>query len=330
MPRCPNCGRKTSRTEDWACKWCGYPLLSKSYKKITKTYKQFQEERRYAIGLIKPELELEPKPELIVQRWVISAATKLVLCCLLYLVAFGVSEYVTYYLNKSSGIILHFTILLMLIINSAVAQEEAHRGLWLALGLVPLIRIVSLAVPVAEISEIYWYIIIAIPTFAGIIGVMRTLNFSFDDIGFNGRKALIQVLIAIVGIGLGMIDYGILKPEALVSELNFQLLILPALILLIATGFVEELAFRGVMQRSARGLGSWGWVYIAIVYAVLQIGHGSAGHCVFAFIVALFFGWVVKKTGSIVGVSLSHGVLNVGLYLILPHVGLDLILLDVF
>lgn len=46
MPRCPNCGQETARTEDWACQWCGYPLLSNAYKKIPKTYRQLKEERR--------------------------------------------------------------------------------------------------------------------------------------------------------------------------------------------------------------------------------------------------------------------------------------------
>ncbi|MFC1864700.1 hypothetical protein ACFLYG_02605 [Chloroflexota bacterium] len=44
MNKCPNCGQATVRTEDWACQWCGYPLLSESYKKIPKTYKQLKEE----------------------------------------------------------------------------------------------------------------------------------------------------------------------------------------------------------------------------------------------------------------------------------------------
>jgi membrane protease YdiL (CAAX protease family) len=302
--------------------------LSRSYKKIPKTYKELREEKLYAIGLARPksDLEAKPAPEPITLRRVKTGAIKLVFLCLTYLVAFAGAEFVTYYVTTLGGIILHFTILFSLITISAVVQDEVQRGFWLALGLVPLIRIASLVVPVAEISEIYWYIIITIPIFTGILTVIRRLNFSVDDIGFNWRNGFIQILIALTGIGLGIVDYFILKPEALVSELTVQMMILPALILLVTTGFVEELAFRGVMQRAARALGSWGWAYIAIVYAVLQIGHGSAGHCVFAFVIALLFGWIVKKTGSIVGVSLSHGLLNVGLYLIFPHVGLHLIL----
>lgn len=47
MPNCPNCGEPTKRTVDWACQLCGYPLLSKSYMKIAKTYKQIKEERSH-------------------------------------------------------------------------------------------------------------------------------------------------------------------------------------------------------------------------------------------------------------------------------------------
>jgi hypothetical protein len=60
MPRCPNCGRDTLRTEDWACQWCGYPLPSPAYKVVAKTYKQLKEE-----GLHKPEAiqKITPEPE---------------------------------------------------------------------------------------------------------------------------------------------------------------------------------------------------------------------------------------------------------------------------
>lgn len=45
MRKCPNCGQVTARTEDWACQWCAYPLLSGNYERIPKTYKQLQEEK---------------------------------------------------------------------------------------------------------------------------------------------------------------------------------------------------------------------------------------------------------------------------------------------
>ena len=56
MAQCPNCSRQALRTKDWACQWCGYPLLSDSFKEIPKTYRELQEE-----GLNQPEAVLEPE-----------------------------------------------------------------------------------------------------------------------------------------------------------------------------------------------------------------------------------------------------------------------------
>ena len=61
MPRCPNCGRETQRTEDWACQWCGHPLLSGAFKRIPKTYRELQEERSLNASPA-PEEEPEPAP----------------------------------------------------------------------------------------------------------------------------------------------------------------------------------------------------------------------------------------------------------------------------
>lgn len=68
MPKCPNCGQATARTEDWACQWCGYPLTSSDFKKINKTYRQLQAERlpiAEPVTTAEPELRpvVEPEPE---------------------------------------------------------------------------------------------------------------------------------------------------------------------------------------------------------------------------------------------------------------------------
>jgi len=63
MSKCPNCGQTAERTEDWACQWCGYPLLSTSYKKIPKTYRQLREEKLGEQTPPVPEVKPEPVPE---------------------------------------------------------------------------------------------------------------------------------------------------------------------------------------------------------------------------------------------------------------------------
>ena len=88
---------------------------------------------------------------------------------------------------------------------------------------------------------------------------------------------------------------------------------------MVCTGFVEELIFRGVLQRSAvEAFGWWGIIYVSLLFAVVHLIHQSLIDIAFVFVIAIFFGWVVKKTGSIFGVTLSHGIANIVLFLVAP------------
>ena len=45
-------------------------------------------------------------------------------------------------------------------------------------------------------------------------------------------------------------------------------------------------------------------------------------HTGMVIIVGAFFGWVSQKTGSLLGVTLAHGITNVLLYLVVPFLQL--------
>ena len=82
---------------------------------------------------------------------------------------------------------------------------------------------------------------------------------------------------------------------------------------------MEEFIFRGVLQRAAVGaFRGRGIVYVSRLFAVRHVGFLSWLDIIFVFGVALFFGWVVKQTGSLLGVTLAHGITNTMLFLILP------------
>ena len=58
---------------------------------------------------------------------------------------------------------------------------------------------------------------------------------------------------------------------------------------------------------------------VALVFAFLHMGWLSMLDMVFVFIVGLLFGLFVLKTGSIVGASISHGLTNVVLFMVMPY-----------
>ena len=238
---------------------------------------------------------------------------------IIYLLAIVIAEVVTTFYMPVWGIVCHIVILVALIMHSALASGHPYRELFLSLSLVPLVRIISLSMPLADIPQIWWYPIIYAPLLAASIVVMRILGYSAEQVGLNFKRFRIQMAIMWTGLGFGVAEYFILTPEALVAEPTWQGMVLPALILLVCTGFTEELMFRGVLQRSAvDAFGWWGIVYVSLLFAVLHMGFFSWLDVVFVFVVALFFGWVVKRTGSLVGVTLAHGITNILLFLIMP------------
>ncbi|MBI4186042.1 MAG: CPBP family intramembrane metalloprotease [Chloroflexi bacterium] len=240
---------------------------------------------------------------------------------MVYLVAITVAEVVTVFYMPVWGVVIHIGVLVAAIFHSALTSSEHWRQLALSLALVPLVRIISLGLPLMSIPQVLWYPIIYAPLLAAAAVAMRALGYKLEQVGLviSFRSLPIQIAIALTGPVFGIMEYLILRPEGAVGGLGLGELWLPALLFLVTTGFVEEFIFRGVLQRGAvNAFGGWGLVYVSLLFAIAHVIHYSALDIVFVFAVALFFAWVVNKTGSLMGVTLSHGITNMVLYLIAP------------
>ncbi len=238
---------------------------------------------------------------------------------LIYLLAITTAEVVTIGIQPIWGIGCYVLILVAVLVHSAVIDKYSYQQLILSLALVPLVRIISLSLPLADIPQIWWYPIIYLPLLVAAIVAARILGYRREDIGVALKPFPVQLIIALTGLGFGLAEYLILTPEPLVAELSWQAVWLPSLVLLFSSGVVEEFIFRGVLQRAAvHALGGWGIVYISFLFAILHLGFLSWVDIVFVFAIALFFGWVVKKTGSLLGVALSHGITNIILFVVAP------------
>jgi len=239
---------------------------------------------------------------------------------IIYLLAILIAELVAVFIQPMWGVGLHLVGLTTVIVRSAAFSERLYRKLFLSLALVPIIRIASLSMPLTDIPQIWWFVIISIPLFAATITVMRILGYSVVEVGISFRMLPVQLAVALIGLLFGLVEYSILLPDAMITELTWQELWLPASILLVCTGFLEEFIFRGVIQRSATEVfGYWGILYVSLIFTFLHVGFLSWLDVIFVFLSSLFFGWVVKKTGSILGVAISHGITNIVLYLIAFH-----------
>lgn len=247
---------------------------------------------------------------------------KEVLILIIYLIAIIAAEIVTAHYSVAYGLIMHTIILFALLINSSVAHSTKFAYLLRSMMILPMIRIIGLTIPLMQVSELYWFPVIAIPLFAASFVLIRSQKLNRKKVGLILGKIPIQMTIALSGIILGFIEYLILKPQPLISSFNLEAVLFGALILIISTGFAEELLFRGILQKNAEKiLGNlWGLLYVAILFTALHIGWNSTLDLLFVFGVALFYGYTFQKTGSIFGITLSHGISNSFLFLIMPFI----------
>jgi len=245
---------------------------------------------------------------------------------IIYLVAVLAAEIITVYLDPLWGMIIHVAIMAAVLVRSSLFKDPLYQKLFLGFALVPLVRIISLSMGLGSIPQIWWYPIIYAPLVVASFVVVRFSGYSLKSVGLNRNKLLQQLLIALSGVVFGFTEYFILfvfPSETLVAPLPDTYSVANAvwmgLILLVTTGFVEEFMFRGVLQKSAcDAWGWWGIIFVSLLFAILHIGFKSPLDVAFVMGVALFFGWMVKKTGSLLGVTLAHGITNTLLFVVLP------------
>lgn len=249
---------------------------------------------------------------------------------LITLVAFAGAELVATFVDPIAGVALHGLILSAVLLASGVGGAELARDqgplgrLMYSLALVPLIRIVSLAMPLTRFDEPLWFVAAAAPVAVAGIVVTAALGLRPREIGVRLSRRAVRLQLGVVafGLALGLCEYHILRPEPLAGELTLVRFIGPALVLMFATGFFEEFIFRGILQRTAsQALGApLALVYVSLIFAILHIGYASVTDFAFVFAIALLYGWVVMRTGSIISVSVSHGITNITLFLLMPFI----------
>lgn len=239
----------------------------------------------------------------------------------LYLPLISAAEFVTAAVDARAGLIMHFALLVALLAHAGLGRAPERRRLALALTLAPLTRVLSLALPLTHVPQLAWYPFVAAPLLLAAWMIARQVGVSRRDLGLRLGALPLQLALVSGGLGLGALEYLIIRPPLLVAGSSWPMLLIASVVLLVCTGFTEELIFRGLLQRlAAPVLGPASLAYVAVLFGVMHIGYLSVVEVVFVALVGALFGRVVGWSGSILGVTLAHGVGNITLFLLIPYV----------
>ncbi len=96
-------------------------------------------------------------------------------------------------------------------------------------------------------------------------------------------------------------------------------LLLVAPVVFATAGVLEEVVFRGLVQRAlARHLGSAAVVVTAILFAAAYLPSRDPAALAVIAPVGLAFGWYVARSGRVAPVALSHGLMAAGALVVWP------------
>jgi membrane protease YdiL (CAAX protease family) len=238
----------------------------------------------------------------------------------LYLLGIASAELVTLTINPRSGVIIHAILLGLILVHALLEARSSKHKFLLALGLVPLIRLLSILTALPQFDLIPRYLVIGIPMLLASVAVYRRSGYKPGQIGLaRGKWLPLQLAVGLAGVGLGYLEYLILKPQPLVEGFTLGSIWPTAFILLVFPSFLEELIFRGLLQRASAGslnkIGPW---YIALLFALLHINTNSWVAVTLAAMVGIAFSFIAARTRSLIGVTLAHGLANISLFLVFP------------
>ena len=189
-----------------------------------------------------------------------------------------------------------------------------------ALSLLPIMRLLSFTLPAKRLEEVAWYELIGAPILA-VLAVLCRVDPDLGRLLRNPGRMLVQGAIALTGVPLGLAGYLITREAALDAGSPALTYVLGPLVLIVFAAFTEELLFRGALMVALERIGGQ-WMALAcsaLMFAAFHLDGGHLAYVPFAAGYGFAFGVAVRRTGSLTGVAAAHGLLNVGMIILWPH-----------
>lgn len=198
-------------------------------------------------------------------------------------------------------------------------RKEPERDLMLALAVLPLVQLLSLALPTRLVPTLQWFVMIGVPTYLLLVMASYRLHLRPNEIGLRLTRWQPQARVVLFGAALAIPGYIILRPAPLVADPTPLNVATAVVIVAVFGGFLEEGLFRGVIQSVAeRSVARNSIAVSSFATGLLYAGTLDLRYMVYAVLVGIAFGTVVRRTGSLVGVAGGHAALFAGQLVLLP------------
>lgn len=251
-------------------------------------------------------------------------ATRSVLPVLVTILLIVFAELLIFSGIRGAAILLHMFVLIVVSIGTVRIKDKYVAWALQALMLLPLLRLINFSMPVFSDLVLYRYFYVYIPLFIPIFLIIRYQSFSPLQLGLSFKNFVLYLpLSLIISLLIAEGEYFIAPVGPLVPNMSLYNIVDIALIMIFCVGLVEELMFRSILQTRLEGvLGSTvGLIVTSLLFGVMSSGYGTVSEILFASVVGLMLGYMFSKTHSLPLVALTHGLVNIFLFALIPLLG---------
>lgn len=228
-----------------------------------------------------------------------------------------IAEMLIFFGHLEAALAIHSINLVLLILSSIYIENRAYP----ALMLLPLFRLLNIAMPVFFQLTLYSYPLVYAPMFLPIYFIMKERIFSLEETGITAKGFWFFLPLALaVGFALGWGEYQVLRPGVLIPDFSLKNVLVLTLTMTLFVGVVEEFVFRSSLQTVMEGrLGSiFGLLAASILFGVMHSGYHIPMELIYVSFAGVVFGLLFWLTKSLPVIALAHGVTNVSLFLVAP------------
>jgi membrane protease YdiL (CAAX protease family) len=227
------------------------------------------------------------------------------------------AELLIFFNHMEAGVVVHAINLGALILSSIYVENR----LYTSLMLLPLFRLLNVAMPVFFNLTLYTYPLVYAPMFIPIYFIMKERMFSSAEAGITMKSFWIYLPLALaVGFAVGWGEYRVLQPGMILAGFTLENLLRLSIIMIVFVGFIEEFVFRSALQTVLEErMGPLGGLFSAsLIFGFMHSGYHIPLEVVYVTFAGIAFGALFWATKSLPIISLAHGVTNVALFALVP------------
>ena len=219
--------------------------------------------------------------------------------------------------NPSAAMPIHALNLVFLSLSSIYINNKIYP----ALMLLPLFRLLNVAMPVFFNLTLYSYSLVYAPMFIPIYFILKENFVSRSEAGLTFKGFWFYLPLAIsLGFALGWGEYYVLHPQMLTVGLDIKNVFILIVTMIFFVGIVEEFVFRSSLQTVLQErLGSKAGLMLAsIIFGFMHSGYHLPLELLYVSFAGMVFGLLFMLSKSLPVIALAHGVTNISLFLVAP------------